>query len=68
MIKKDQKELIRQVRIAKAEYPDITYKGFAEYIGMTEHGFYNWLNGAFALSREKENKLADILQELLPND
>ena len=62
---KQQDRLRKQVRLVKAEYDDIYYKNFAEYLDINEHSFYNWLNGYYDLSADKERKLEEIIIDLL---
>lgn len=59
-----QDELRKQTRIAKACNEDITYKDFAESIGLTINSFYNWLNGYYELSSTKAKYLEDIVINL----
>ena len=54
----------KMVKLAKAKNDDIYYKDFAEYLGVTDHSFYNWLNGYYELSEDKIEKLLDIVIEL----
>lgn len=61
----EQEKLRRQVRLVKAEYDDIYYKGFADFLGINEHSFYNWLNGYYKLSADKANKLHEVVIDLL---
>ena len=61
---KEQEKIRKLVKIAKALNDDIYYKDFADYIGISEHGFYNWLNGYYKLSKDKLCKLEDIVVEL----
>lgn len=65
---KRQDFLRKQVKHAKAEYDDIYLKDFATYIDITEHAFYNWLNGYYDLSDYKFNKLHSIIIDLLGLD
>lgn len=60
-----QDKLRKQVKLVKAEYDDIYYKSFAEYLEMNEHSFYNWLNGYYKLSADKVSKLQEVLVDLL---
>ena len=60
-----QEKLRKQVKLVKAEYDDIYYKNFAEYLDMNEHSFYNWLSGSYKLSADKVSKLQEILVDLL---
>lgn len=55
----------KQVKLAKALNEDIYYKDFAEYLGVTEHGFYNWLNEYYDMSEEKMRKLKDVIIDLV---
>lgn len=60
----EQEEVRKMVKLAKAKNDDIYYKHFAEYLEMTEHGFYNWLNRYYNLSNEKLSKLKDVVIDL----
>ena len=51
--------------MAKAMNDDIYYKDFASYLDMTEHAFYNWLNGYYKLSRANVLKLRDVVIDLI---
>lgn len=62
-----QEILRKKVKLVKVEYDDIYYKDLAEFLQITEHSFYNWLNGYYELSRAKAIKLNDILCDLLPD-
>lgn len=57
--------LRKQVKIAKALNDDIYYKDFAEYLGITEHSFYNWLHCYYELNSNNANKLYDIIVDLV---
>lgn len=58
----DRQEFLRKAtKIAKALNDDIYYKDFAELLGMSENGFYNWLDGAYNLGKEKYNTLYDVV-------
>lgn len=61
----EQDILRRQVKMAKAMNDDIYYKDFASYLDMTEHAFYNWLNGYYKLSRANVLKLRDVVIDLI---
>ena len=50
--------------MAKAKNDDIYYKDFAEYLDITQHGFYNWLKGYYELSDDKLYKLIDVVVDL----
>ena len=60
-----QDKLRKQVKLVKAEYDDIYYKSFAEYLDINEHSFYNWLNGYYDLSASKVSKLNEVIIDLL---
>lgn len=60
-----QNELRRMARLVKANYTDITFKSLAEYLEISEAGFYNWLNGYYELSKSKSHKLECIVIDLL---
>ena len=60
--------LRKQVKIAKAEYNDIYFKDFASYINITEHSFYNWLNGYYDLSEGNYKRLKEVVLGLLGLD
>lgn len=61
-----QEKLREQVKIIKALYGDeYKYLDFAEYLEMNIHSFYNWLNGYYSLGAEKEQKLKDIVNDIL---
>lgn len=57
--------LRREVRLAKALEDDLYYKDMANYIGITEYSFYNFLKGYYDLSRKKERMLHEILIDLI---
>lgn len=57
--------LRKQVKLAKACNDDIYYKDFASYLNITEHSFYNWLNGEYSLSYDNAKKLEDIVIDLI---
>jgi hypothetical protein len=63
-MKSKQDELRKQTKIAKACNDDITYKDLAESIGLSIHGFYNWLHGDYDLSSAKARYLEDIVINL----
>ena len=60
----EQDEVRKLVKLAKALNDDIYYNQFAEYLNITNHSFYNRLNGYYRLSREKLYKLLDIVIDL----
>lgn len=60
----EQYEVRRMVKIAKAKNDDIYYKDFAEYLNITQHGFYNWLKGYYRLSDDKLERLRDVVVDL----
>ena len=56
-------ELRHKVKELKV-YQGITYKEIAEYLEISRNSFYNWLNGYYEFSLEKENKLNEIISIL----
>lgn len=61
-----QEKLREQVKIMKAINGDIiTYKEVAEYLEISINGFYNWLNGAYNLSYNKQKKLEELVSNML---
>ena len=56
-------ELRRKVKELKV-YQNITYTEIAEYLEVSRNSFYNWLNGYYELSLEKENRLNEIIGTL----
>lgn len=60
-MQKSQDFLRKATKLAKALNDDIYYKDFAELLEMSEHGFYNWLDGAYNLGKEKYNTLYDVV-------
>ena len=60
-----QDNLRKQVKLAKACNDDIYYKDFAEYLEITEHAFYNWLNGYYNLSDKNARKLRDLVVDFI---
>lgn len=64
-MREEQNILRQQVKMAKACNDDIYYKHFADYLEITEHSFYNWLNGYYELSSSKEDKLRDVVVDLI---
>ena len=60
-----QEKLRKDVKIARAVNEEWTYKEFAEVINITPNSFYNWLNGYYELSEEKERQLKDLIADLI---
>lgn len=60
--------LRKEVKLAKACNDDIFYKDFAEYLEMTEHSFYNWLNGEYEMKSSKAKKLHEVVIDLIDYD
>lgn len=58
------KELRKQVKILKAIGQIDRYAEMADYIDISVHSFYNWLNGYYNLSGAKKNILYDIICDL----
>lgn len=61
----NQEYLRKKVKLAKACNDDIYFKDFAEYLGIAEHSFYNWLKGEYNLKASKEKQLHDIVIDLI---
>ncbi len=59
----DQKEIIRQLKIAKIENDWFKYEDIAEMLQIRIGSLYNFLNGQYKLSQTK----AKILQDWLIN-
>ena len=57
--------LRQQVKLAKALNDDWNYKQIAETINISKNAFYNWLNGAYQLSYNKEKQLIGLLSNLI---
>lgn len=55
--------LREQVKLLKA-FQNITYKELAEYLEITQNGFYCWLRGNYELGDRKQKKLKDIIDIL----
>ena len=55
-----QDNLRKQVKMLKA-FQNITYTEIAEHLEINRNSFYNWLNGYYNLSTEKEQRLIEIL-------
>ena len=61
---RNQDKLRQKVKIAKA-ISDWSYKDMSEVIEVSTNAFYNWLNGAYQFSRNKEVALIDLINSLL---
>ena len=61
-----QDNLRQQVKLAKALNSDWSYKAMSEVLNINAHAFYNWLNGAYELSRSKELELQSLIADLMP--
>lgn len=59
-----QDDVRKKVKLSKALNDDIYYKDFADYLDISEHSFYNWLNGYYNLSENKLRMLDDIVTDL----
>ena len=55
--------LRQRVKLLKA-LQGVSYKEIAEYIELPPKSFYNWLNGQFEFSEEREQRLIEILDLL----
>lgn len=58
-------DLRKQVRLCKVYNNEWSYKQFAEVIDITPNSFYNWLNGYYELSYQKEKILKELLSDLM---
>ena len=55
-----QDNLRKQTKMLKA-LQNITYTEIAEYLEINRNSFYNWLNGYYNLSADKEKRLLEII-------
>lgn len=55
-----QDNLRKKVKVLKA-LQNITYTEIAEDLEINRNSFYNWLSGQYDLSKEKENRLIEII-------
>ena len=58
-----EKDLRYLVKLAKIKY-GCSYRVFAEYLGMNTSSFYNYLNGQYDLSAERQEALRDFIEDL----
>ena len=65
---KKQDNLRKLVKLAKACNDWLYYRELAATLEMTDHSFYNWLNGEYELSFEKARMLNDIVIDLIDDD
>lgn len=64
-----QQDILRkQTKLAKACNDWLYYKDLAEALEITDHSFYNWLNGEYELSSIKARELKDIVINLIDID
>ena len=61
---KRQDNLRQQVKLAKALNDEWSYKAMSEVIQISTNAFYNWLNGYYQLSYNKERELSDLVSNL----
>lgn len=61
---KRQDNLRQQVKLAKALNDEWSYKAMSEVIQISSTAFYNWLNGYYDLSYNKERELSDLVSNL----
>ena len=61
---KRQDNLRQQVKLAKALNDEWSYKAMSEVIQISSNAFYNWLNGYYDLSYNKERELSDLVSNL----
>ena len=52
--------LRKKVKVLKA-LQNVTYTEIAEDLEINRNSFYNWLSGQYDLSKEKENRLIEII-------
>ena len=64
-MQKKQDILREQVKLAKIYNKEWSYKYMAEVIQITDHAFYNWLNGYYDLSKKKADELENFITDLL---
>lgn len=55
-----QENLRKQTKMLKA-LQNITYTEIAEHLEINRNSFYNWLNGYYNLSADKEKRLLEII-------
>lgn len=55
-----QDNLRKQTKMLKA-LQNITYTEIAEHLEINRNSFYNWLNGYYNLSADKEKRLLEII-------
>ena len=55
-----QDNLRKKVKVLKA-LQNVTYTEIAEDLEINRNSFYNWLSGQYDLSKEKENRLIEII-------
>ena len=55
-----QDELRKQVKLLKA-LQNVSYNEVSTYLEIHKNSFYNWLNGYYNLSAEKEKRLKEII-------
>ena len=65
---KQQDTLRKQVKLAKACTDWLTFKDLAATLDITDHSFYNWLNGYYELSSKKAAQLQDLIIDLIDMD
>ncbi len=58
-----QNELRTKIKLLKA-LQGISYREIAEHLEIQRNSFYNWLNGYYDLSEERENRLIEIISYL----
>lgn len=55
-----QEKLREQVKLLKA-LQGVSYAELSEYLEIHRNSFYNWLNGYYNLSQEKQMRLLEII-------
>lgn len=61
----NQENLRKQVKVAKACNDWLYFNELAATLEITDHSFYNWLNGYYELSSKKAAQLEDIVIDLI---
>lgn len=55
--------LRKECKLLKA-FQGISYKEIAEYLEITQDGFYCWIKGYYDLSNRKQQRLKMIIEDL----
>lgn len=57
-------DLRKQVKLLKA-MQGVPYKEIAEYLELSATSFYSWLNGQYEFGEDREERLKEVLANLL---